>query len=72
MLLIFKDDYTTGSLYLHPLFYVLSMIICDFIYTEVHLHASGICTDGMIMNMCLCLILVAICLISHWTSILYY
>ena len=58
-LLTLKDDSTSGGLYLFHLFYMLSMIIIsDSICTRVHLYTKVICTDGTIMNMCLCLLVV--------------
>ena len=51
--------FMTGSLYLHCLFYDLSMIMISvYICTRVHLYIIIIDTDGPIMNMCLCLLFV--------------
>ena len=53
MLLAFKDDNTTGSLYLCHLFYVLRVImLSDYICTRVHL-CTVVCKDGTIWNMCM-------------------
>ena len=63
--LALKDDNTRCSLHLHHLFYMLSMImICDNICTKVNLYTIAICTDGIIMNMCPCFLLVLICIVS--------
>ena len=56
ILITLKDDNTTGNLYLCNLFHVLS----DYICTGVCKYTTAICIDGMIMNMCPWLLLVAI------------
>ena len=70
MLLEFKDDNTTGSFLLHHLFYVLDMItVSDCECTRVQIYTINLCTDGMVMDMCLCLLLVVICVLCCWLGI---
>ena len=65
------DDIKTGSLYLYQLFHVLSVImILDYICMKVHFYTISTCTDGVFMYMCL--LLVVICEVCHWLSVLYY
>ena len=42
------------------------------ICTRMHLYTIVVCRDDVIMNICPCLLLVAISAICHWHSILYY
>ena len=65
MLLTMKVDNTTEGLYLSSLLYMLSMVmISDHIHTTACLYTIVQCTDSMIMNMCSCFLLVAICAAS--------
>ena len=65
MLLTLNDHNTTCSLYLLYLFYALSMIMI-FAYIFVQLCTTVICTEVTIMNMCPCLLMVALCMVCHW------
>ena len=64
---------TQIALYLCQLFYFLSMfMISDYICTRVILYIIAICTDGVIMIMCPCLLLVVICALCQWPGMYYY
>ena len=67
MLLTSKDDYTTDTLYLHNLLYVLSVIMLSHnICMKVCLYTIVICTKVMIIIICPCLLWVAICAVCYW------
>ena len=52
------------------LFSVLSVIaMSDYICTRVHLYTIIICTDGMTIVMCPCMLLAAICAVCHWLDV---
>ena len=73
MSLVLKDDNTTGSFLLCHLFYMFSVImISDIRCTGVHLYTIVICTDGIIIGMCPCLLLVPICVVYHRLGIFLY
>ena len=70
MLLVLKDDNTSGSLYLYCLLYVLSVIMkSEYICTSVYFCIITLCVDGMIMNICMCLLSVAICVVCYWFTV---
>ena len=49
---------------------MLSMItISDDIYARMHFHTISICTNGMTIVMCLCMLLAAICAVCYWLDI---
>ena len=54
------------------LFYMLSVIISAYLCTRVHLYTVLICTDGLIMGICLCLLLIAHLIYIILYIILYY
>ena len=69
MLLTIKDD-TTSCFSLCHLFYMLSVIIIsDYTYTRMCSYTIPICTDGAVMDMCLCLVSVTICMLCYWLAI---
>ena len=73
MLLTLKEGNIIGSLNLCHLFCMFSwIVIYDFICTGVCLYATTICKDGALMDMFLCLLLVAICSLCHWPGIYYF
>ena len=73
MILAFKDANTNGSIHLCYLFYMLSMImIFNYICTTMHLYTIVMCTDDAIMNMYLCMLLVATCVVCYWLGMFYY
>ena len=61
IILLVASDYVIFSIYLTW----LSGYIC----TREHLYTIAICTDGMSMDMCSCLLLVAICVLCYWLGI---
>ena len=73
MLFTLKDDNITGSFIYGIYSKLFSMIMTsDYIRTRVHLYKNVLCTDGLVMHMHLCLLLVAICVVYHWPGICYY
>ena len=60
-----KDDNTTGSFQLCCLFCVLSVIIIPgYISTSMYLYITTICTEGVAVCMCPCLLMAIICEMS--------
>ena len=73
LLFTLKHDNPTGRFWLCCLFSIINMfIILDYICTRVHLYSIATCTYGMIVNMCTCLLMLAICAVCHWPGIFYY
>ena len=70
MLLTLREYNTTDSFLPYHLFCVLhDNIVSDYICARVHLYTTGICADGTIKDMCVCLLLVATCVVCYWLDI---
>ena len=66
MLLALKENNTTGTFYLCHLLHVLCMIIkSDAICTCLHLWTLNICTDGVAVYLCPCILLASACVIDY-------
>ena len=66
-------DNTTASLYLCHLFSMLSLIMLSaYLCTRMYLNTIALSTDGTIVNMCPCLLLVVICAVCQWPGVFYY
>ena len=69
MLFALKADNITGNFYLCHLLYIPNMVyISDCICTSTCLYTIMACTDGMMANICLCVLLTASNTVDYWMN----
>ena len=67
MLLTLKEDNTTDNFYLCCLPHGLRVIMkSDALCTSVCLYTILICTDGMVVYVCPCILLTTACAVDYW------
>ena len=70
MFLTCKEDKTTGSLLLHHLLCVLSMIkVSHYICISMCIYTFMVCADGINTCMCLCVPLTSSSVTCHWDTV---